>query len=135
MTHSLELLAWGIDPGRYAIQLALRSPSQVYCNLSLPISAKGIATFRELVPSSAEVVVEGFGTTGRLFFLELAQEGYSFFELNPRLGKHLRFLVREGRISSTLPKAVMPKISTQHPRLRQPPPTSKSGVFSFAKKN
>jgi transposase len=101
MTHSPELLACGIDPGRYAIQLALRSPSQVYCNLSLPISAKGIATFRELVPSSAEAIIEGFGTTGRLFFLELAQEGYSFFELNPRLGKHLRFLVREGRTDAS----------------------------------
>jgi hypothetical protein len=61
------------------------------------------------------VFVEGFGTTGRLFFLELAQEGYSFFELNPQLGKSPRFLVREGRTSSTTPKAVMPKASPSTP--------------------
>jgi hypothetical protein len=60
MTHFPELLACGIDPERYAIQLALCSPSQVYCNPSLPISAKEIATFRELVPSSAEAIIDGF---------------------------------------------------------------------------
>jgi len=92
-----EPLSCGIDPGRYKIQVALLSPSRVHCNQSFPISASTVKALHKLLPPQTPLIAEGFGTAGRLFFLELTRARIPCFELNPQLGKHLRILENEGR--------------------------------------
>lgn len=91
-----EKVAAGIDPARYSIQIALLSPTREYYNRTMPISAKTVEVVESLIPESAPVVVEGYATSGRLFFLELIKKGIPIYELNPNLGKHLRILEKEG---------------------------------------
>ncbi len=91
-----EKVAAGIDPARYSIQIALLSPTREYYNRTMPLSAKTVDEVKSLIPESAPVVVEGYATSGRLFFLELINKGIDIYELNPNLGKHLRILEKEG---------------------------------------
>lgn len=91
-----EKVAAGIDPARYSIQIALLSPTREYYNRTMPLSAKTAEKVEALIPKFTPVVVEGYATSGRLFFLELISKGIPVYELNPNLGKHLRILEKEG---------------------------------------
>ncbi len=92
----METMVAGIDPARHSIQIALVSPSKEYFNKTFPVSASTAEDMDCLIPKAAPVVVEGFATSGRLFFLELLNRGYLVNELSPSLGKHARVLEKEG---------------------------------------
>jgi len=91
-----EKAAAGIDPARYGFQMALLTPSQTYYNHSFPLSARTAQDLATILPPSTPFIAEGFGTSGRLFFMELARLNYPCKELNPKLGRHLRLLEQEG---------------------------------------
>lgn len=91
-----ETVAAGIDPARHTMQIALVSPSKEYFNRTFPVSPVTAEDISRLMPKNTPVIVEGFATSGRLFFLELLDRGYSIGELNPNLGKHARVLENEG---------------------------------------
>jgi hypothetical protein len=54
-----------------------------------------VEEMENLLPKDIPIVVEGFGTTPRIFFLDLSQRGFTIRELNPNLGKHLGILEKE----------------------------------------
>lgn len=87
--------AAGIDPARYNVQVAIYSPSHTYCNRKFPLSARAAQELAELLPPNTPCITEGYGTSGRLFFLELARHSIPCKELNPQLGRHLRFIQQE----------------------------------------
>ena len=95
-----EKAAAGIDPARYSIQIALLSPSKEHYNITFPVCANTVEELENIVPKDIHVVAEGFGTTSRIFFLDLSQKGYTLWELNPALGKHLRILEKEAHTDS-----------------------------------
>lgn len=84
--------AAGIDPARYNVQVAIYSPSRTYCNRKFPLSARAAQELARLLPPGTPCITEGYGTSGRLFFLELAHLSVPCKELNPQLGRHLRFI-------------------------------------------
>jgi len=92
--------AAGIDPARYNIQVAIYSPSRTYCNRKFPVSARAAQEIAQLLPSDTPCITEGYGTSGRLFFLELARQSIPCKELNPLLGRHLRFLQQPSHTDS-----------------------------------
>ena len=95
-----EKAAAGIDPARYSIQIALLSPSKEHYNTTFPVCANTVEELENILPKDIPVVAEGFGTTSRIFFLDLSQKGYTLWELNPALGKHLRILEKEAHTDS-----------------------------------
>ncbi len=102
----MENMVAGIDPARHSMQIALVSPSKEYFNKTFPVSPSTAEIMNSLIPKSTPVVVEGFATTGRLFFLELLEKGYSIGEMNPNLGKHARILENEGHSDKSDARAI-----------------------------
>jgi len=102
----MENMVAGIDPARHSMQIALVSPSKEYFNKTFPVSPSTAEIMTSLIAKSTPVVVEGFATTGRLFFLELLNNGYSIGELNPNLGKHARILENEGHSDKSDARAI-----------------------------
>ena len=111
----------GIDPCSEFLQLAILTPNKATEFKKLPLSpsiTEEIAKSTD--PATTQIVIESYGSYGKLFIYDLLRMGYDIREVNPHISKKLSSLYSEEhsdqKDAESLAKALLlipdlPKIS------------------------
>jgi len=86
----------GIDPCSEFLQLAILAPNKATEFKKLPLSP---SITEEIVkstdPKTTQIVIESYGSYGKLFIYDLLRKGYDIREVNPHISKKLSSLYSE----------------------------------------
>ncbi len=86
----------GIDPCSEFLQLAILAPNKTTEFKKLPLSP---SITEEIVkstdPKTTQIVIESYGSYGKLFIYDLLRKGYDIREVNPHISKKLSSLYSE----------------------------------------
>jgi transposase len=111
----------GIDPCSEFLQLAILTPNKATEFKKLPLSPSITGEIvKSTNPATTQIVIESYGSYGKLFIYDLLRKGYDIREVNPHISKKLSSLYGEEhsdqKDAESLAKALLlipdlPKIS------------------------